>query len=445
MQTLVNFIVNDLSKDPTFASAFDEETLNGLKMSQKIIEGTVSGKSYSSEELATLLGMKASDLKQMYALYTSKQGDTSAWKISFKEFINFIEKDIVTNKSYADAFDKDALSSIGTIQKIINGVENNTKYSVDELQGLMNFGDSMSIDKNQLELMYIYYFSTINSDPKWTMTIYDFFNFMVNDVVNDERFSQFFNEDTRASLLDSKDELDKGVEQLRGENYSRLILDTTFPEESEETTTFMDKLVGESNSNIEGNYYFVGNTPMAYEMSQSFDRELNFITLLTAVAIFIVVAITFRSFIIPLILVLIIQAGVYATISIIGLQNYSIFYLALLIVQCILMGATIDYGILYTNYYRENRSKMELKEALKAAYDGSLHTILTSGLIMIVVTGILGYAFANPTVGQICQTISKGALIATILIVFVLPGILATFDKLIIKKIRGSKEAKDVA
>lgn len=169
---------------------------------------------------------------------------------------------------------------------------------------------------------------------------------------------------------------------------------------------------------------------MQYEMSLTFQDELNAITLLTAVAIFIVVAITFRSLIIPLI----IQAGVYATVAIIGLQGYSIYFLALLIVQCILMGATIDYAILYTSYYREKRKTLEIEDALMAAYDGSIHTIFTSGLIIILLIGLVGYAFSNPTVGQICQTISKGALCATILIVFILPGILAVFDKLICGK-----------
>jgi hypothetical protein len=74
-----------------------------------------------------------------------------------------------------------------------------------------------------------------------------------------------------------------------------------------------------------------------------------------------------------------------------------------------------------------------VKEAIIGAYHGSIHTILTSGLIMVVVTGILGYAFDDPTIGQICYTISMGAACSLILIVFVLPGILAVFDKLICK------------
>ena len=178
---------------------------------------------------------------------------------------------------------------------------------------------------------------------------------------------------------------------------------------------------------------------MSYEMEQSFDREMLLITLLTAISIFIVVAITFRSLSIPLILVLLVQTGVYVTMTVNGLMGYSIYYLALLIVQCILMGATIDYAILFTNYYRESRKTMDVKESITAAYKGSIHTILTSGLIMIVVTGAIGLSPVDPTIAQICQTVSIGALSATLLILFVLPGLVAALDRFTNKQKKNKK------
>ena len=53
-------------------------------------------------------------------------------------------------------------------------------------------------------------------------------------------------------------------------------------------------------------------------------------------------------------------------------------YLALLIVQGIMMGATIDYAIIYSSYYVESRVSMTPLESLWASYKGSLQTILTS-------------------------------------------------------------------
>ena len=53
---------------------------------------------------------------------------------------------------------------------------------------------------------------------------------------------------------------------------------------------------------------------------------------------------------------------------------------------------------------------------------------------MIVVTGIIGFTASDPNIGSICQTSALGALSAVLLILFVLPGMLAMFDKLIVKK-----------
>ncbi|MEI3231868.1 MAG: MMPL family transporter [Gordonibacter pamelaeae] len=90
------------------------------------------------------------------------------------------------------------------------------------------------------------------------------------------------------------------------------------------------------------------------------------------------------------------QCGIYLVFSILALQGGGTYYLALLILQCILMGATIDYGILFTTYYREKRGMLGVKEALIAAYNGSIHTIATSGLIMILMTAVVGSLTPTP-------------------------------------------------
>ena len=182
---------------------------------------------------------------------------------------------------------------------------------------------------------------------------------------------------------------------------------------------------------------------MYYEMSQTFRHEMLVMTLLTAISIFIIVLLSFRNGLIPLLLVLIVQCGVFVTASVSYLRGYSLNYLAYLIVQCILMGATIDYGILFTNYYREFRKTLSPDKALPEAYHNSVHTILTSGLIMIGVTGAIGYTTQIPTIGPICRTVSIGSLSAVLLILFVLPGMLTAADRLIVKRDKPKKKPKD--
>ena len=153
------------------------------------------------------------------------------------------------------------------------------------------------------------------------------------------------------------------------------------------------------------------------------------------IAIFIVVALTFKSVLIPLILVLTIQTAVYINMAYLSLTGQSTLFLAIIIVQSILMGATIDYAILYTSYYLEQRNyyKVGIKDAIIAAYNKSVHSILTSASILILVTMIVGN-FAQAIAAKICQSISGGTIVSVLIILLLLPAMLATLDRFIVKR-----------
>jgi|GEM_PF-177746 len=433
LKTTVDFIVNDLSSNSAFGSMISSKNLSDLKMLQKLIKGTVAGTSYTSAQLGRLLDMDSSQTNDLYLLYNSEYGDTSDWNMSIQGFVNFINSDILTDTDFSDQFNTDEADKLKTAKTIIDGVVSGNIYTSKELADMFS-GFSDKLDEITMDLMYLYYFSTIDSNPAWKLSIDGLFNYLSNNVMNDSRFDEVIDADMRSNIGDAETELTDGKKQLTGPDYSRMILTVSLQDGSDESNTFISELSNECNESFGSEYYLIGNSPMIYEMSQSFDGELNFITLITAIAIFIVIAVTFRSFLIPIILVLIIQGGVFLTVSLNGMMGTSIYYLAFLIVECILMGATIDYGILYTSYYKEFRKSMGRQEALAAAYNGSAHTVFTSGLIMVLVTGIVGMAFKNPTIGQICLTISKGALCAVLLIIFILPGIIATFDRFIVRR-----------
>ena len=56
-------------------------------------------------------------------------------------------------------------------------------------------------------------------------------------------------------------------------------------------------------------------------------------------------------------------------------------------------------------------------------------SILVTGAYLARVTGALGFSPVDPTIGQICQSISLGAISAMLLVVFVLPGMLSALDR----------------
>ncbi|MBR4333443.1 MAG: MMPL family transporter [Clostridia bacterium] len=299
----------------------------------------------------------------------------------------------------------------------------------------------ISFDPALLNTVYTLYFagsSTPAEEQK--LTIPQLFDYVHDKLLKNPLFSGMIPAETRETIAGAKEQLEDGMAMLKSDRYSRMIVYTYLPVESEATDALLD-VIEKAGEGLTGEYYLIGNSAMSREMQGTFAQELRTITLLTAAAIFLIVLFTSRSFIIPALLVLIVQCGVYITVTAVGWQGYSIYFLALLIVECILMGATIDYGILYASYYRENRKTRSVPEALKAAYDGSVHAIMTSGLILVLVTGIIGATYSDPTVAEICRTISTGALSAILVILFLLPGLLATLDRLVVgRKKRDSDE-----
>ncbi|MBQ6961543.1 MAG: MMPL family transporter [Clostridia bacterium] len=290
----------------------------------------------------------------------------------------------------------------------------------------------ISFDPSLLNTVYSLYFAGSGTPAEeQKLTILQLFDYVHDKLLKNPLLSGMIPAEMRETVAGAKEQLEDGVRMLKSDRYSRMIVYTYLPVESAETEALLNT-IEDAGKELTGEYYLIGNSAMSREMQGSFGDELRTITLLTAAAIFLIVLFTARSFIIPALLVLIVQCGVYITVTAVGWQGYSIYFLALLVVECILMGATIDYGILYASYYRENRKTRGVAEALKAAYDGSVHAIMTSGLILVLVTGIIGYTYSDPTIAEICRTISTGALSAILVILFLLPGLLAALDRLVV-------------
>ena len=301
------------------------------------------------------------------------------------------------------------------------------KYNASELDYFLKM---QNIDINKEIIVSIYktiYQDKYNNDSK--LTLEELINFIIQ---NQNNFKNMINDDMFLEINNANNMIQETKKMFVGESYSIINISTSYKEESKDTFTFIDKLDKECKNKLNGKYYFIGNSIMNYEMSNNFNYEMNKLTIITIILIFLVVLFTFKSLIIPFILVLLIQCAVYILMGIINILDMKVYYLSLLIVQSILMGATIDYAILFTNYYRELRKENSIRISLKETYNKSIHTILTSSLIMIIITGILGFIFKDPAIGEICHIIAIGVTIAVLLILFVLPSIIVLFDKKIV-------------
>lgn len=147
-----------------------------------------------------------------------------------------------------------------------------------------------------------------------------------------------------------------------------------------------------------------------------------------------IIAITFKSVFMPVLLTLLIQGAIWVTMGISTMTGNEIFFICYMVVMCVQMGATIDYGILLTNNYINNRKQQDMKTAMSQAMSSSISTILTSGSILVLATLIIGLVSKVSIVADLGLLLSScGCLISILMILGVLPQCLMICDRVIKK------------
>ena len=303
-----------------------------------------------------------------------------------------------------------------------------------KLARLMKLSDVHSdpVTPAQMSLLYDYYGSEHSSADTLKLGFGPLLDFLCDTLVYDPRIAELLPDSISAQAKGIKAQVQDGLGQLRKEKHSLLVVLSTLPPESKETYDFVELLTSLADARLEHEHYYVGESVMYTEMRDGFDHEMNVVSLLTILSIFLIVALTFRSVIVPTILVVAVMTAVYVNVVVAGVVSGQMLYLAYLIVQAILMGATIDYGILFANYYREFRKTSLPVDAVCAAYRGSIRTILTSGLIMVIGPGAMALFIDDLMISNIVGCLAVGAFVAVVLTLTVVPAVLVALDKWVV-------------
>lgn len=437
LSAFIGFLSDTAATDPMFSDYIDQASAEQLARLKPLTEKSTLTVPMTPAALAQTLGMDAEQVIQLFMLRYGTEY-TPDKTMSPYEFVSFLTDNVLPKPEYAVMFDDGTKTKLYQTKAIADAVVSGKEFTVKEMVEFVG-KISNKFNDNTVELLYLYSASLKQGNDRSTMSPETLVKH-IEKLASEPLLSTLLTNEQKAGIAKARKQLDDGVQQLKGEEHSRLTVTTKLPVESEKTSAFVKEMTELCDEKLSGEYHLIGNSIMVDEMESGFGREQLIITLLTAASIFIVVALTFRSLAIPAILVLIVQCGVFITVSALGTIGGSMYYLALLIVECILMGATIDYGILFTSYYREMRATLSVCEAIVAAYKGSIHTILTSGTIMVLITAVIGPLFGNPTIEQIVRTLSVGCASAMFLILFILPGILSLCDKIVVRK--GKKQEK---
>ena len=98
------------------------------------------------------------------------------------------------------------------------------------------------------------------------------------------------------------------------------------------------------------------------------------------------------------------------------------------------MGATIDYAILFTERYKENRQTLNKKESIVETVSNVTVSVLTSGITMETVGTLLGVFSTHRLLSQLGYFLGRGTVFSMIAVLFVLPCFLHLSDGICIEK-----------
>lgn len=230
---------------------------------------------------------------------------------------------------------------------------------------------------------------------------------------------------------DLEEKLDIGLEQLRGEHWTRMVFVADVPTEGAETQALLSQIRTIAQKYYGDDVLLVGNSTNALDLANSFTQDNMKISILTVLFVMVILLFTFKSAGLPILLVLTIQGSIWINFTVPVLTHTNLYFLSYLVVSSIQMGATIDYAIVITNRYLDLKTQMDHRQAAVEALDQSFSTILTSGTIMSVAGFLIGGISTNATIGSVGLTLGRGTVTSIALVMTVLPQLLMLGDALI--------------
>ena len=241
-------------------------------------------------------------------------------------------------------------------------------------------------------------------------------------------------EELRKELEDNYVQLSNARLQMEGENFSRMVLNLDLPIEGEETFEFINTIYKEAEQYYNSeNVFLVGESTNAYDLSLTFDKDNLIISVLSVLFVIIVLTLTFKSIVLPILLISVIQASIWINFSFPYLRGQGLYFLGFLIVSAIQMGANIDYAIVISNRYLNLKEKMEPREAIIQALNQGFTTVITSGTILAIAGFLIGFISTDGATAVLGTYIGQGTVISIILVIFVLPQLLYLGDVIIEK------------
>ena len=315
------------------------------------------------------------------------------------------------------------------------GIEAMDGYILTDALTPRQFSELAGLDYEVCKLLYTAYATDksqygelLNGVGAYQVPLFDMFLFLKEQM---ETGNIRLEGETQQTLDSLFHQLDQARLQLQSDRYSRMVVNLNLPEEGEETVLMMDEIHNLVRNQYGDDFYLMGNSTSAMDLSASFVQDNLLISILSALFVMLILLVTFQSAGLPVLLILVIQGSIWINFAIPAIRNTPLYFLGYLIVNAIQMGANIDYAIVISSHYKEQKRFCPPKEAIVRALNASFPTVFTSGTIMASAGNLIAVMTANPVISTFGACIGRGTIISLILVMGVLPQLLVLGDILI--------------
>lgn len=223
--------------------------------------------------------------------------------------------------------------------------------------------------------------------------------------------------------------LDEAItEQFYSENYARIVLYAATASEGERAFRVVEEVRAAAKRYYGDAALSLGPSVNLYDMRDTVTQDNSVVNLLAVIAIGLVLLLTFRSALLPVLLVLTIELAIWINLAVPYFTNDPICYIGYLVINTVQLGATVDYAILYTDHYILHRRTLLPREALSAATADTTGSILVSGSVLAAAGFMVGLISTNKVVSDLGHMLGRGTLLSMLLVLFALPALLTAFD-----------------
>mgnify|MGYP000659410895 FL=1 len=165
-----------------------------------------------------------------------------------------------------------------------------------------------------------------------------------------------------------------------------LMINSSFSAATEEENEQIDEMTAIVKSYDSGGM-ITGEGPLTKDLTTIADKDFIVTSILSTLAIFIIVAICFKSLTIPIVVVGSIELAIFINEAIPFFTGTVIPFIAPTVISCVQLGATVDYAILLTTRFREELQRgHDRMNAMRIAANAADRSIMSSALVFFCAT-----------------------------------------------------------